>query len=102
MQQDEGQPSQLEIVISEPATPIAASNQWKIRYLQTHDFDAVCQICWESFPLDYSDSWFKEVCSGRLISFGLFHSDILAGILVAELKLLANCDIEVNSLTYMF
>lgn len=65
------------------------------RNLNPNDLNSVCQICREAFPLEYSDSWFSEVCSGRFIAFGLFYFGELSGLIVAELKLLANCDIEV-------
>jgi hypothetical protein len=94
--QDGGDP--LEIVIAEPKLISTTSTfciEWDIRNLSSNDLPSVCTICRESFPLEYSESWFEEVCSGRYISFGLFHFGTLAGLLVAELKLLSNCDIEV-------
>lgn len=93
--QDEKLSDQLEIVITEPATLTTNQPEWTIRNLCPNDLKAVCEICRESFPLEYSDSWFEEVCSGRFISFGLFNFGDLTGLLVAELKLLANCDVEV-------
>jgi len=58
------------------------------------DFDAVCRICKESFPLDYPQSWFKEVVTGKFISFGLYYGDLLTSLLVAEVKLASQCDQE--------
>lgn len=91
--QDENSRGQFEIVIS---TPPVFKVEWEVRELGPNDLDAVCLICREAFPLEYSDSWFKEVCSGCFISFGLFHFGVLVGLLVAELKLLTNCDAEVR------
>ncbi|KAI6182619.1 N-alpha-acetyltransferase 60 [Aphelenchoides bicaudatus] len=85
----------LEIVIAEPKVISVSSDiEWDIRNLGSNDLSAVCKICRESFPLEYSESWFEEVCSGRYISFGLFHFGTLTGLLVAELKFLGSCDIE--------
>lgn len=87
----------LEIVIADSKLISNPSSiEWDIRDLSSNDLPAVCRICREAFPLEYSETWFKEVCSGRYISFGLFHFGTLAGLLVAELKLLSCCDIEVS------
>lgn len=68
---------------------------WSLRYLQAKDLDAVCAICRESFPLDYPNSWFEEVVTGKYISFGLFHCSTLTSLLVAEVKRISQCDAEV-------
>lgn len=70
--------------------------EWNLRYLQAKDLDAVCAICRESFPLDYPNSWFEEVVTGKFISFGLFHCDTLTSLLVAEVKRVSQCDAEVR------
>lgn len=69
---------------------------WTLRNLEMPDLHAVMELCQEAFPLEYAESWFLEVCSGRLISFGLFCAGKLAGLLVAELKTVAGCDAEVS------
>uniref|UniRef100_A0A915DMH1 N-alpha-acetyltransferase 60 n=1 Tax=Ditylenchus dipsaci TaxID=166011 RepID=A0A915DMH1_9BILA len=51
------------------------SGKWRIGTLIEKDFDAVCAICKESFPLDYPQSWFQEVVTGKFISFGLYYGD---------------------------
>lgn len=90
----------LEIVVIEPKLggdecSRQPQSEWRIRKLNPNDLHDVCRICREAFPLEYSERWFEEVCSGRLISFGLFHFDVLTALLVAELKALAACDMEV-------
>ena len=74
----------------------SASGEWRIGELRERDLAAVCAICKESFPLDYPESWFKEVVTGKYISFGLFQRGELTSLLVAEVKLLSQCDLEVR------
>ena len=79
------------------ADRITLGDDFNIRDLHADDFDAAHEICREAFPLDYGDNWLKEVCAGRFISFGLFHNERLISLLVAEVKLLESCDVEVRS-----
>ncbi|CAD5206678.1 unnamed protein product [Bursaphelenchus okinawaensis] len=68
--------------------------QFLVRKLEEKDLQRVITLCTEAFPLEYDQKWFYEVCSGRYISFGAFDGDFLAGLLVAEVKTVANCDSE--------
>ncbi|VDN08147.1 unnamed protein product [Thelazia callipaeda] len=65
-----------------------------IRLLDIQDMDSIKAICLESFPIQYPDSWFQEVLDGQLISFGIVCENVLAAILVAELKIVAECNTE--------
>ncbi|CAD5209736.1 unnamed protein product [Bursaphelenchus xylophilus] len=68
--------------------------QLLIRTLQGQDIDRVVSLCKEAFPLEYDQNWFFEVCSGRYISYGAFDGENLAGLIVAEVKTVGNCEVE--------
>jgi len=80
---------------SEMPTP-SIGGDWHIKHLCEENLEAVRQICNDSFPLSYPLSWFQEVVATprRYISYGLFRNDILTSLLVAEIKLLSECDLE--------
>jgi ribosomal protein S18 acetylase RimI-like enzyme len=79
---------------SSSSNNILTSNGWKIENVAVKDFDAVQQLCRDSFPLDYPESWFEEVVNGRFIAFGVYHGEFLTSLLVAELKRIGDCDPE--------
>lgn len=62
---------------------------------QKEDMELFKIICTESFPVQYPSSWYEEVFFGKLISFGISCDDDLVAILVAECKLVSECNSEV-------
>lgn len=75
---------------------IDLTNDWEIKNLTLNNLQDVIEICNKSFPLEYPNHWYKEVVDGKFISFGFFHCKKLTSLLIAEIKLVSECDIEVN------
>ncbi|CAG4685884.1 N-alpha-acetyltransferase 60 [Caenorhabditis elegans] len=74
--------------------PLALSDSFTLRRLQTWDRMAVEALCNESFPIQYPDCWYDEVVSGGLLSTGLFDGEQLAAMVVSETKFLYDCNLE--------
>lgn len=72
---------------------------WQVREFVEKDLDEVCALCRAAFPLDYPQSWYQEVVSGRYISFGLYHNSTLTSLIVAERKRIGECEPEDQSLS---
>uniref|UniRef100_A0A914HDJ3 N-alpha-acetyltransferase 60 n=1 Tax=Globodera rostochiensis TaxID=31243 RepID=A0A914HDJ3_GLORO len=72
---------------------------WQIRELVEKDLDDVHELCSNAFPLNYPLDWYKEVVTGRYLSFGLFHNNLLTSLLVAERKEIGECESEDRTLS---
>uniref|UniRef100_A0A7E5A1L1 N-alpha-acetyltransferase 60 n=1 Tax=Panagrellus redivivus TaxID=6233 RepID=A0A7E5A1L1_PANRE len=79
---------------SQGLSGIILDGQWRLDTLRPKDLNAVAAICKESFPLDYPQSWYEDVVTGRFIAYGVFYGQTLTSLLVAEIKKIADCDNE--------
>lgn len=81
---------------------ISIDENWKLRYLSHEDLPAIKTICKESFPVQYPDTWYQEVVDGAFISFGYFYNDILASLMICEIKQIKEYEAEVCLRIFFF
>lgn len=62
-------------------------NEIKLRNLCSDDIPDLKRLCAEWFPVDYPESWYKDITSNkRFYSIAAIHRDKIVGMIVAEIK----------------
>jgi len=63
------------------------SSEVQLRFLNHNDIDELKQLCKEWFPIEYPDSWYKDITSNiKFYAVACVISEQIVGILVAEIK----------------
>jgi ribosomal protein S18 acetylase RimI-like enzyme len=70
-------------------------NDLKLRFLNPNDINELKTLCNEWFPVDYPDSWYIDITSGkRFYSLAATFEDRIIGMIVAEIRNKRSCDKE--------
>lgn len=79
-------------IIGNPASMVDPM-QVQLRFLTTADLDTVKVHCQEWFPIEYPDSWYKDITSndGNYFSLAAVHKARIIGVVVAQTKALNTC-----------
>ncbi|XP_071963802.1 N-alpha-acetyltransferase 60-like [Antedon mediterranea] len=79
-------------------------HELKLRFLSHDDLDEVKKLCSEWFPVEYPDTWYKDITSDkRFFSLAAVLENRIVGLIVAEVKTRARChreDINILSATF--
>uniref|UniRef100_A0A8C9LB73 histone acetyltransferase n=1 Tax=Pavo cristatus TaxID=9049 RepID=A0A8C9LB73_PAVCR len=72
--------------MTEEVPPTALSNV-NLRLLCHDDIDAVKQLCGDWFPIEYPDSWYRDITSNKkFFSLAATYRGSIVGMIVAEIK----------------
>ncbi|KAL8175251.1 UNVERIFIED_CONTAM: N-alpha-acetyltransferase 60 [Gekko kuhli] len=67
--------------------PPAALSEIRLRLLCHDDIDTVKQLCGDWFPIEYPDSWYRDITSNKkFFSLAATYRGIIVGMIVAEIK----------------
>ncbi|XP_031556257.1 N-alpha-acetyltransferase 60-like [Actinia tenebrosa] len=70
-------------------------NDVQLRFLCPDDVEEVKRLCREWFPIEYPDSWYKDITSSpRFFSLAATHCKEIIGLVVAEVKPRVLCNRE--------
>nr|ADD38678.1 N-acetyltransferase 15 [Lepeophtheirus salmonis] len=86
------------------AVPLVNSHELRIRFIVPEDVPVIQSLCKEWFPIEYPDSWFRDIATHRYYSVAAVKGDEILGILVAEIKdpsSLSKEDREILSTTFL-
>ncbi|XP_032228891.1 N-alpha-acetyltransferase 60 [Nematostella vectensis] len=76
-------------------TKLGLLNDVQFRFLCPDDIDEVKRLCREWFPIEYPDTWYKEITSNpRFFSLAATYCKSIIGLVVAEVKPRGNCNRE--------
>ncbi|CAM1322594.1 NAA60 (predicted) [Pycnogonum litorale] len=74
---------------------LSGDSALQLRFLCPRDVDEVKELCTEWFPINYPDSWFKEIASNpNFYSLAAIYQHHIVGLIVSELKPLKQCSKE--------
>ncbi|POI24004.1 hypothetical protein CIB84_012249, partial [Bambusicola thoracicus] len=72
--------------MTEEVPPTALTNV-NLRLLCHDDIDAVKQLCGDWFPIEYPDSWYRDITSNKkFFSLAATYRGSIVGMIVAEIK----------------
>uniref|UniRef100_A0A803XY08 histone acetyltransferase n=3 Tax=Phasianidae TaxID=9005 RepID=A0A803XY08_MELGA len=67
--------------------PPTALTDVNLRLLCHDDIDAVKQLCGDWFPIEYPDSWYRDITSNKkFFSLAATYRGSIVGMIVAEIK----------------
>ncbi|KAF7242893.1 N-alpha-acetyltransferase 60 [Varanus komodoensis] len=67
--------------------PPAALTEISLRLLCQDDIDTVKQLCGDWFPIEYPDSWYRDITSNKkFFSLAATYRGTIVGMIVAEIK----------------
>ena len=78
---------------------LGLTNNLQLRFLSPNDVDEVKSLCCKWFPIEYPDSWYKDITSSpRFYSLAAVLNNRIIGILIAEVKSISKCNPEDNGI----
>lgn len=78
---------------------IGLINNIQLRFLSPSDVEEVKDLCSKWFPIDYPDTWYKDITSSpRFYSLAACLNKKIIGILIAEVKCISKCNTEDNGI----
>ncbi|XP_012373404.1 N-alpha-acetyltransferase 60 isoform X1 [Dasypus novemcinctus] len=67
--------------------PSSALSEVSLRLLSHDDIDTVKQLCGDWFPIEYPDSWYRDITSNsKFFSLAATYRGAIVGMIVAEIK----------------
>uniref|UniRef100_A0A5F8HAC0 histone acetyltransferase n=1 Tax=Monodelphis domestica TaxID=13616 RepID=A0A5F8HAC0_MONDO len=67
--------------------PSSALSEVNLRLLCHDDIDTVKQLCGDWFPIEYPDSWYRDITSNKkFFSLAATYRGAIVGMIVAEIK----------------
>ncbi|GIY89306.1 n-alpha-acetyltransferase 60 [Caerostris darwini] len=75
--------------------PLCNDSNVQLRFLGPEDVPAVKKLCTEWFPIEYPDSWYKDITSSnKFFSLAAVYRVQIIGLVVAEIKAQSQCNKE--------
>jgi len=75
--------------------PLCNDSNVQLRFLSPEDVPDVKKLCTEWFPIEYPDSWYKDItCSNKFFSLAAVYRVQIIGLVVAEIKAQTKCNKE--------
>nr|CAG4643441.1 EOG090X0BM0 [Ilyocryptus agilis] len=66
---------------------LSSTNELQLRFLCPSDLDQVKELCKEWFPIQYPETWYRDITSdSRFYSLAAVYQCQLVGLLIAEVK----------------
>ncbi|QQP54231.1 Uncharacterized protein FKW44_007001, partial [Caligus rogercresseyi] len=66
--------------------PLLNSHELRIRFIVPEDVPVIKSLCRQWFPIEYPDSWFRDIATQQYFSLAAVKGSEILGILVAEIK----------------
>lgn len=83
--------------------PSSALSEVSLRLLCHDDIDTVKHLCGDWFPIEYPDSWYRDITSNKkFFSLAATYRGAIVGMIVAEIKSRTKIHKEAPWLSYLF